>query len=92
MRPFVSLVSDTQVPTLWRALRIRLVDLIEAAPIGIFSGSSAGLQVELRASPVCRCGGASVARAPEVPQVGGRPGGRQKSHSLSQPHRGAKLV
>ena len=56
MRPFVSLVSGTQVPALWRALRIKLVDLIEAAPIGIFSGSSAGLQVELRASPVCRLG------------------------------------
>ena len=64
MRPFVSLVSDTQVPTLWRALRIRLVDLIEAAPIGIFSGSSAGVQVALRVSAVETETCVVIARAP----------------------------
>ena len=44
MRLFVCLVSDTQVPTPWRALRIGLIDLVEAALIGIILGSSAPLQ------------------------------------------------
>ena len=78
MRLFVCLVSDTQVPTSWHALRIGLVDLAEAAPIGIFLGSSAPLQVELRMSPACRCGGASVARAPNR-----GPGGRVRHRCLS---------
>ena len=80
MRLFVCLVSDTQVPTSWHALRIGLVDLVEAAPIGIFLGSSAPLQVELRMSPACRCGGASVARAPNR-----GPGGRVRHRCLSAP-------
>ena len=80
MRLFVCLVSDTQVPTSWRALRIGLVDLVEAAPIGIFLGSSAPLQVELRMSLACRCGGASVARAPNR-----GPGGRVRHRCLSAP-------
>ena len=80
MRLFVCLVSDTQVPTSWRALRIGLVDLVEAAPIGIFLGSSAPLQVELRMSPACRCGGASVARAPNR-----GPGGLVRHRCLSAP-------
>ena len=45
------------------------------APTGIFFGSSASLQVELRVSPRCPCVGVSVARAAEVPQVGGALGG-----------------
>ena len=63
-------------------MRIGLVDLLELAPTGIFSGSSASLQVELRVSPRCPCDGVSVARAAEVPQVGWRPGGRCRGFPL----------
>ena len=53
-------------------------------------GSSASLQVELRVSPRCFCGSVPVARTAEVPlQVGGRPGGPQKSHPLGLHHQGA---
>jgi len=55
-------------------LRTGLVDLIELAPIGIFFGPSASRQVEQRVSTVCCRDGASVARAPEVAQVGGQEG------------------